>query len=67
MGQGLVGQASRDIAEAAEPGLDASHPRPHTAGMGLPVADWVILAGLGVVILLTVLWARRHPKVPPGD
>lgn len=33
---------------------------------GLPLADWVILAALVIVILLTVRWARRHPKVPPG-
>jgi hypothetical protein len=33
---------------------------------GLPLADWLILAALAVVIGLTIRWARRHPKVPPG-
>ena len=32
---------------------------------GMPPADWVILAALGVVIALAVRYARRHPKVPP--
>ena len=31
----------------------------------LPLADWLILAVLAVVIVLSRLWARRHPKVPP--
>ena len=31
----------------------------------IPVADWLMLAALAVVIALTVRYARRHPKVPP--
>lgn len=30
----------------------------------MPLADWLILGALAVVILLTRLIARRHPKVP---
>jgi hypothetical protein len=35
--------------------------------MGAPVrpADWLILAALAVVIAPAVLYARRHPRVPP--
>ena len=33
--------------------------------MSLPLADWVILAATVAVILLSRVWARRHPKVPP--
>jgi hypothetical protein len=32
----------------------------------LPLADWLILVALVVVILMTIRWARRHPRVPPG-
>lgn len=32
--------------------------------MILPLVDWLILAGLGVVIALCVWYARTHPKVP---
>ena len=31
----------------------------------LPLADWLILAALAVVIAVTRLIARRHPKIPP--
>jgi len=31
----------------------------------LPLADWVILGALAVVILGSVLYARSHPKIPP--
>lgn len=31
----------------------------------LPVADWVILGGLLVVIAACVWYARTHPKIPP--
>lgn len=31
----------------------------------LPLADWVILAVLAVVILGAVWYARHHPKIPP--
>jgi len=34
--------------------------------MSLPLADWLILAALGIVIAMAVRYARRHPKVPPG-
>jgi len=33
----------------------------------LPLADWIILALLAVVILWCVWYARTHPKVPPGS
>ena len=33
--------------------------------MALPLADWFILAALAVVLVVTRLIARRHPKVPP--
>ncbi len=33
--------------------------------MILPLADWLILGAMVVVILLAVRYARRHPKVPP--
>jgi len=42
--------------------------KPAALGSGrvnMPLPDWLILAGLAVVILLTVRYARRHPKVPP--
>ena len=35
--------------------------------MSLPLADWVILAVLAVVILAARLYAGRHPKVPPEE
>ena len=34
--------------------------------MWLPLADWVITAATAIVIVLSRLYARRHPKVPPG-
>ena len=32
--------------------------------MNLPLADWIILAALAVVILLAAWYARTHAKVP---
>jgi hypothetical protein len=32
----------------------------------MPLADYLILAALFLVILLSVRYARTHPKVPPG-
>ena len=31
----------------------------------LPRLDWLILAATAVVILLSRVWAHRHPKIPP--
>jgi len=31
----------------------------------MPLTDWAILAALAVVIVLSVRYARRHPRVPP--
>jgi len=31
----------------------------------MPLADYLILAALAVVLLLVALIARRYPKVPP--
>ena len=31
---------------------------------GLPLADWLIVAALAVVILLAIRYARTHPRVP---
>ena len=31
----------------------------------LPLADWLILAALAVVIALAIRYARSHPKIPP--
>jgi len=33
----------------------------------LPLADWIILALLAVVIAGSRVWARRHPKIPPEN
>ena len=49
--------------EAAEAGA-AEHEDP-AAVVSLPLADWLILAALAVVILLAVRYARTHPKIPP--
>ena len=35
------------------------------SGRDMPLADWLILAALAVVILFAIRYARHHPKVPP--
>ena len=35
--------------------------------MSLPLADWLILAALAIVIALAVRYARTHPRVPQED
>ena len=32
----------------------------------MPIADWLILAALAIVIAVTRMVARRHPKIPPA-
>ena len=33
--------------------------------MSAPLARWLILAALAVILLLTRVIARHHPKIPP--
>ena len=35
--------------------------------MALPLADWLIAAAVLVLVAVTRLIARRHPKIPPAE